>query len=82
LEELNRRKAVVFVHPTTPPCCRTLLSDVSPLVAEVTQDTTRAVANLLFTGSFARFSDIRFAPRFGNALAPSQGSRQTHGQYR
>ena len=60
LEELNRRKAVVFVHPTTPFCCRTLLADVAPLVAEITQDTTRVVANLLFTGAFARFRDIRF----------------------
>jgi predicted TIM-barrel fold metal-dependent hydrolase len=59
-EELNRRKAVVFVHPTTPLCCRTLLPDVAPLVAEITQDTTRAIANLLFTGTFSRFRDIRF----------------------
>ena len=59
-EELNRRKAVVFVHPTTPLCCRTLLPDVAPLVSEVTQDTTRAVTNLLFTGTFSRFSGIRF----------------------
>jgi len=59
-EELNRRKAVVFVHPTTPLCCRTLLPDVSPLVSEMTQDTTRAVTNLLFTGTFSRFGDIRF----------------------
>jgi predicted TIM-barrel fold metal-dependent hydrolase len=59
-EELNRRNAVVFVHPTTPLCCRTLLSDVAPLVSEVTQDTTRAVTNLLFTGTFSRFSSIRF----------------------
>lgn len=60
LEELNRRKAVVFVHPTTPNCCRNLLADVTPIVAEIPQDTTRAVANLLFTGTFARFRDIRF----------------------
>jgi predicted TIM-barrel fold metal-dependent hydrolase len=59
-EELNRRKAVVFVHPTTPLCCRTLLPGVSPLVAEIPQDTTRAVTNLLFTGTFAKFRDIHF----------------------
>jgi len=29
-------------------------------MVEIPQDTTRAVANLLFTGTFARFKDIRF----------------------
>jgi len=60
MEELNRRRAVVFVHPTTPPCCRTLLPDVPPVIAEAPQDTTRALINLLFTGTLARFKDIRF----------------------
>jgi len=59
-EELNRRKSVVFVHPATPSCCRTLLPDVSPILIEIPQDTARAVTNLLFTGSFAKFKDIRF----------------------
>lgn len=59
-EELNRRSAVVFVHPTVPSCCRSLLPDVAPVVAEIPQDTTRAVTNLLFSGSFAVFKDIRF----------------------
>ena len=59
-EELNRREAVVFVHPTTPLCCRTLLPDVSPILIEIPQDTARAITNLLFTGTFARFKDIRF----------------------
>jgi predicted TIM-barrel fold metal-dependent hydrolase len=59
-EELNRRKSVVFVHPTTPLCCRTLLPDVSPILIEIPQDTARAVTNLLFTGTFAKFKDIRF----------------------
>lgn len=59
-EELNRRKAVVFVHPTTPLCCRTLLPDVPPVILEIPQDTTRAVTNLVFTGTLAKFHDIRF----------------------
>lgn len=59
-EELNRRKSVVFVHPATSSCCRTLLPDVSPILLEVPQETARAVTNLLFTGTFSRFRDIRF----------------------
>ena len=69
-EELNRRKAVVFVHPTVPSCCQKLLPDVSPLVAEIPQDTTRAVANLLFTGTFSRFKDIRFIFSHGGGDVP------------
>ena len=60
LEELNRRKAVVFVHPTTGLCCRTLLPDVNPIMLEIPQDTTRAVTNLLFSGTFTKLRDIRF----------------------
>ena len=59
-EELNRRKAVVFVHPTTPNCCRTLMPEISTMVAEVPQDTTRTVMSLLFSGALTRFRDIRF----------------------
>jgi 6-methylsalicylate decarboxylase len=59
-DELNRRKSVVFVHPATPSCCRTLLPDVSPILIEIPQETARAVTNLLFTGAFAKFKDIRF----------------------
>jgi predicted TIM-barrel fold metal-dependent hydrolase len=59
-EELNRRKAIVFVHPTTGLCCRTLLPDVNPIMLEIPQDTTRAVANLLLSGTFTKFKNIRF----------------------
>lgn len=59
-EELNRRKSVLFVHPATSSCCRTLLPDVSPILVEIPQETARAVTNLLFTGTFSRFKDIRF----------------------
>jgi predicted TIM-barrel fold metal-dependent hydrolase len=59
-EELNRRNAIVFVHPTTGLCCRTLLPDINPIMLEIPQDTTRAIVNLLFSGSFTKFKNIRF----------------------
>ncbi len=59
-EELNRRKAVVFVHPTTGLCCRTLTPDINPIMLEIPQDTTRAIANLLFSGTLTKYRDIRF----------------------
>lgn len=58
--ELNRRKAVVFVHPTIAMCCRSLLPSVAPIITEIPQDTARAITNLLFTGTFSRYRDIKF----------------------
>jgi predicted TIM-barrel fold metal-dependent hydrolase len=59
-EELNRRGAVVLVHPTVPAAVRDLLPGISPMIAEVPQDTARAIVNLLLTGTLSRFSAIRF----------------------
>ena len=59
-EELNRRKAVVYVHPNGPDCCRELMPHVPYVMTELPHDTTRAVTSLLFSGSFTRFRDIRF----------------------
>jgi len=78
-EELHRRKAVVFVHPTVPSCCRALLPEVAPVIAEVPQDTTRAVTNLLFTGTFSRFKDIRFIfPHAGGDVPMIAGRMQDY----
>jgi predicted TIM-barrel fold metal-dependent hydrolase len=74
-EELNRRKAVVFVHPTTGLCCRTLLPDVNPIMLEIPQDTTRAVTNLLFSGSFTKYTDIRFIFSHAGGTVPMMVNR-------
>lgn len=56
-EELNRRAATVFVHPTDTPCgCWVGLPAAS---LEFPFDTTRAIANLLFSGMIGRFPKIR-----------------------
>lgn len=59
-DELNRRKAIVFVHPTEPVCCANLIPGIPSNVVEFVFDTTRAIVSFLAGGTFARCSDIRF----------------------
>jgi predicted TIM-barrel fold metal-dependent hydrolase len=62
MAELNRRKAVVHVHPTVANCCRNLAyaPGVGPGSMEYGTDTTRAIMGITFSGDAARFPDIRF----------------------
>jgi 6-methylsalicylate decarboxylase len=59
-EELNRRNALVYVHPTTPACCRGLLPGIPPSSIEYATDTTRTIAHLVFSGTAARYPHIRW----------------------
>jgi predicted TIM-barrel fold metal-dependent hydrolase len=59
-EELNRRKAVVYVHPTTPDCCRGLVPGIPPGSIEYATDSTRAIAHIVFSGTAAKYPDIRW----------------------
>lgn len=78
--ELNRRKAKVFIHPTTPcvqACDGHGTSKAAPLsqypnpMFEFLFDTARAVINLFVSGTLARFPDITFIiPHAGGALPP------------
>jgi predicted TIM-barrel fold metal-dependent hydrolase len=61
-EELNRRKAVVAVHPTAADCCRELAyaPGLPASSIEYGTDTTRAIAAVVVSGDAMRFPDIRF----------------------
>jgi len=59
-DELNRRKAVVSVHPITTACCSNLIPYIPDTIIEFSTDTTRTIASLVFSGAAERWPDIRF----------------------
>jgi predicted TIM-barrel fold metal-dependent hydrolase len=60
LEEMNRRKAVVYTHPTTPNCCGHLLPEAPVPMIEYGTDTARSIASLVFSGATSRYPGIRW----------------------
>lgn len=75
-EELNRRKAVVFFHPSTATCCRNLIPDlqISGMI-EYDLDTARAAESLLVGGTPGRFPDIRFIFSHSGGAFPTLAAR-------
>ncbi len=61
MDELNRRKSLVYVHPTFSPCCTANM--VPGLVAPILEfpfDTARTIISLVTSGTTTRFPDFRF----------------------
>ena len=70
LAELDRRRAVVFVHPTSPPNWEQVALGRPRPMLEFLFDTTRSISDLLFTGAIERHPGIRLViPHGGAALA-------------
>ena len=74
-QELNRRKAVVFIHPFVNKCCRQLQKGVADAVVEFDFDTTRAITGLLYNGVFSKCPDVRFIVNHSGAAVPALAGR-------
>jgi predicted TIM-barrel fold metal-dependent hydrolase len=73
-QELNRRKAIVFVHPHTAKCCEGLsvaknIPNEGAMI-EYGTDTTRTIANVLFSGLTLRYPDITFVFSHAGGMMP------------
>ncbi|WP_345943982.1 amidohydrolase family protein [Streptomyces sp. SID3212] len=75
MAELDRRAAVVLLHPTSPPHAEaTGLGWPRPML-EFPFETTRAVTNLILRGVRDRFPAIRFIVPHAGAVLPSVADR-------
>jgi len=74
-DELNRRKATVFIHLTAPTCCQSLMPGIATPMLEVPHDTARTVVSMLFSGTLARFRDIRFILCHAGGTLPAMARR-------
>jgi predicted TIM-barrel fold metal-dependent hydrolase len=74
-DELNRRRAVVFVHPVAPPNFAPLGVGLTAPILEYPFDTARMVANLLRSGTIERCPDMRLIVAHGGGPIPSLAPR-------
>lgn len=81
--ELNRRNAKIFIHPTNPhcPCCQGQDPASLPPIGypfpmiEFMFETTRAVFNLILSGTLARFPNIKIIVPHAGATIPVLADR-------
>lgn len=70
LAQLNDYAATVFVHPNYHPASKSLGMNIPGFLVEFPIDTTRMVANLIFSGALARYPRIKFILAHAGGAAP------------
>ena len=70
-DELNSRKAAVYVHPILPEACQSMQPGIGESALEYLFDTARAIASLVYNGALLRWPDVRFIfSHAGGAMPP------------
>jgi len=73
LAELNRRRAVVFIHPSTLPGPR--VEGIPPFAADFLLDTTRAAYRLVHSGAVQRYPDLKIILAHAGGFLPYASHR-------
>jgi predicted TIM-barrel fold metal-dependent hydrolase len=75
LDELDRRGAVMMIHPTSPACSPRLASEPPPPMLEFLFESTRTVADLILTGVLEGHPDLQVVIPHGGAMLPLVADR-------
>jgi len=59
-QELNRRRAIVYVHAQVPDCCQGLMPGIPDTTVEYNTDTARTIISLIESGRILENPDITF----------------------
>lgn len=70
LAEMNRRKAIVFVHPARPAFIDTLTTKIWGSIIEYTFETTRVAAFLIYNEFMKKYPDIRWILAHAGGCVP------------
>ena len=74
-QELNRRNAILYMHPLAPVCCRNLEYGPAASMVEFDFDVTRAVASIVVNGVMFRYPNIRFVTVHSGGAVPMLAGR-------
>ena len=74
-QELNRRNAIVYMHPLAPQCCSNLTYGAAASMVEYDFDVTRGVVSLVVNGVMFRYPNIRFITVHSGGTVPMLAGR-------
>jgi len=74
-QELNRRNAIVYMHPLAPTCCSDLKYGAASSMVEYDFDVTRGVVSLVVNGVMFRHPNIRFITVHSGGTVPMLAGR-------
>ena len=74
-EELNRRNATVYTHPTDANCCVNLVQSLHSSIIEWGADTTRTICDLIFSGASRKYPAITWIFSHGGGVVTAVAER-------
>ena len=80
--ELNRHKTVVHLHPTDTPENHDLRPQWPPFIVEFIFETTRAAANLVYSGAMERYPNVSIILSHAGGSVPYQAWRFWRGEFK